>query len=360
MAKKTPGMMDFVRVLIESLEKRRRVPPEERRTHTRHDLWQENDLIVLRPTTSGRQVGDRFTVYLRNVSRSGLGFVSREVFGRGEIVGVELAMGGGTRRVWCEVVRCESHSSFVSNKMLRMNDVGAKFCADYRRHFVEGLQSGDRTLRHRVGQALVDSGDTVGEELFADLVSSDLEEVRCEGLCALAKAGTGASVKSLLLLLSRSDVVELPQRHPLRPVLASTGLLRDQNQLPREGEQRVTVDVDGRSFLVTVLPEQDDRFVAVCPDVAGARVAAETRADALALIRERLGQASPDAMARTVSDEAKYVFLADLAAQALQAITGLDVAFDGSAPTQQRLSQRQAWVQQSMQWLKAQAADEVT
>jgi len=351
-----PGvsMMDFVQATVEELRRRQRQPVQERREHVRYELMLQSEMLLLHTTRVGRQTGDRFACYVRNISRSGMGLLSTEHMKRGDVVGVRVELGSECRFLWATVMHSLAHSTYVSNKIMRFIDIGAAFCPDYETYFRTGLASRDRAERGRYTELLAESGDPVGDAVFASMADSGRDESRCEALHSLGQGGSADAVPPLLKALNSNDALEVPLAHPLYPTLLDAGLMRSPSQLPQPDQRRHVVQARGQECVVVVQPRADSRFVATSVDAACIQAFGDSAEGALDGVLELLetGDDAPDGSDRA---RARHVLVADLAAQSLRALTGLDLPFNAMAPPHVRVRHRQAWVQEAMEWSQAQA-----
>jgi HEAT repeat protein len=353
MAKQPTDMMQFVRATVEDLKKRRRVPTQEKRAHNRYDIWQETKVVVLHPTTTGRQVGDAFVAYLRNVSRSGMGFLCAQPFARDEVVGLRLQTAAQTRWVWASVMRCDEHTSLVETRMMRLCDVGARFCADYQQHLTDGLTARNRMERHRFGRLLAECADAESEQILIGLLGAKSPEVRCEAHLGLSQIGGEDAVRRLVGLLGRGEMLEISAGHPWRPVLVKARLLHNEQNLPQDGDTRLTVEVDGVIVGVAVRREAEDRYLAWSLNPQAMQASAASREEAVERIRLRLAAHSAKDRDAEPGPEARHVFVSELAAFAISQITQTGLPLDATADSDQRAIQRQAYMRHCRQWVKA-------
>ncbi len=355
MVKNKLGMMAFVRAMIEEINRRRQSPIHERRIHERYEMLQETEISILFSTEPAQQVGEMISSYVHNISRTGMGLLCHKQLAKGDVIGVRLQLSDKSRCVWATVIRTESHSTYVSSKMLRMNDIGAKFNMDYMKYFTEGLRSSDRKHRYRIQNILTESEDPIAESIFAELVDTAGDEVRCEAVFGLSKTGTEASIDPLLKLLGLNELLEIKPVNPLHEILAEADLLRDQPQMPTMAmdDDRIVIEKNGQSYEVLVQQQPQGKYTAVCPDVPNTHVTAQTRGVALKRVRELLTNIYREQPPRTLTTVLHHVFIADLAAYALRNITGLDLPFDATATPEVRKNQQDDLVKETMAWQQA-------
>ncbi len=349
MERKKAGMMDFVRVIIDRLRQNQHVPEHERRIHKRFELMKETDMVVLFTSGSHLQIGDVFPAYLRNISRSGVALLCQIQLNRDDLIGVRMKISGKSRCVWTRVRRIGQHSPSVSTKIVRMIDLGAEFYTDYRQHFADGLRSPDSQHRNRIHEILVQSGDPIAESLFAELVDTAGDEVRCEAILGLSKTGTADSAKLLLKLLGLNELLEIQPSDPMYATLAEADMLREQQQLPNVLQDVEKITVDGQSFDMIIQNQPKGKFTAICPDVPNARSTAHSRKVAMAQMRSLLKKIL-DRSNSSATVALRHVFIADLAAYALRNITGLDLPLDMTAPQDIRSEQKEDWIRETTLW----------